>query len=269
MSSINDAQMLAVREGWITEPVIPCLYVSAGTDTHPFALLHPTFLARQGAGHLEAPNFLVYIDSGTPRPDQDPSLSFEDDRTRIETLSHRTVDLAGYRAELLHVSMTSDELGSSSVAVLRARMKNDQLAEIAEAEGWSPPWFIGVCDGCGAFGGNHRCENALNDPSTSIPVRLGVRYWVTDHLPASDAETTRSGGRDNLVNGQIVSSREPGVDIRLRQVAFLSTDWRSRVADAIRLYGGARIFEHLPSNSDASTKALSASSGGFDVGDDR
>src|SRR5437868_5445395 len=119
MSSIHDAEMLAVREGWISQTVVPCLYVSAGTDTHPFALLHPNFLARQGAGHLNAPSFLVYIDSGTPRDDEDSSLSFEDDRTKIETVNHQTVDLAGHRAELLHVSMASDQLGTSSFAVLR------------------------------------------------------------------------------------------------------------------------------------------------------
>lgn len=52
MASISDAQQLAVREGWISDPVVPGLYVSAGGDTQPLPLLHPEFLTKQGAPDL-------------------------------------------------------------------------------------------------------------------------------------------------------------------------------------------------------------------------
>ena len=134
-------------------------------------------------------------------------------------------------------------------------MTNDEFADLALSEGWTPQWFIGVCDGCGAFGGNHRCECDL-EPTHSIPLRLGARYWVTDHLHRADVQGTREGGERDLVNGQLVRSRDSAFPVGLRQVVFLSTGWRSRVADTIRLWGGARVFEVEPLGGDGSPDAM-------------
>jgi hypothetical protein len=241
MATISDMHALAIREGWIEPSEASALYVSAGADTKPMALLHPDFLARQGASSVKAPSFFVYVDQDRPASPDD-QISFEDERTKIETTTSLPQDLEGHQADLLRVSLASDVLSERDVVILRVRMLNEDFAQFALAEGWSADWFIGVCDGCGAFGGNSRCENALVDPNESIPLRLGSRWWVTDHLPGSDAPTTRSGGATDLANDQAVRPKDLAFDLSLRQIAFLSTDWRSNVADTTRLYGGARVF---------------------------
>jgi hypothetical protein len=183
------------------------------------------------------------------QPGEDPSLSFEDGRTRIETLETHALDLHGYRAYLLRVRFQSDELQTRDSAVLRVRATNDEFVGAALAEGWRPHLFIGMNDGCcPGWGGNDRCENQLEDPTISIPLRLGACWWISDHFPGS----TASGG-DDPQNGDVIRSANPDFPVCLRQLAFLSTDWRSKVPDGYegRLRGGARLFEiprpkHLP-----------------------
>ena len=264
MTSISSALTIATEEGWVSEPLVPALYVSAGGDTKPFTLLHPEFLAKQADGRLDARNAFVFVDAGRPGNGENNGLAYHDGRTKITTVREETVEVANGTGSLLFVSIESDQMASRQVVVLRLRMTNEEFAQTALAEGWSPEWFIGVCDGCGAFGGNSRCESDL-EPEHSIPLRLGVRYWVTDHLPRADVQGTREGGEEDLVDGQLVRSRDASFPIGLRQVAFLSTHWRSNVADTIRLWGGARVFEaeriETDGLSDAQNAPLTATPG--------
>jgi hypothetical protein len=263
--TIQAAVDVAVKEGWIEEPVVPALYVSAGGDTNPFILLHPDFLSGQAEAQIEAPNFFVYVDAERPGNGENAGLRFEDDRTTIQTEAELPSNLGDAEGSLLRVSIKSDRMTERQVAVLRLRMTNEEFAQAALKEGWSPEWFVGVCDGCGAFGGNTRCECDL-EPEHSIPLRLNARYWVTDHLPRGDVRGTREGGEEDLVNGQLVRSRDETFPIGLRQVAFLSTGWRSRVADTIRLWGGPRVFESEPLVQDTPSDALGAPLGPSEEG---
>ena len=192
---IATVEQAARRLGWIEGKPVRALYVSAGADTQPFSLLHPDFLAKQTGKTLPAPTFFIYVDQDEPQPQADPRLSFSDERTQIETVSHER--LAGsLPADLLRVRLASDQLSEREVTVARLRMLNEDFATLAWEERWQSQWFIGVCDGCGGFGGNTRCENDITDPERSIPLRLGARWWVTDHVPGSDAPTTRVRARE-------------------------------------------------------------------------
>lgn len=94
-----------------------------------------------------------------------------------------------------------------------------------------PEWFIGICDGCAGWGGNSRCENDTEDISASIPIRLNIRYWVTDHFNRDHPPLPLEGDPDPfsmpLPNGST-----------LRQVAFISNHWRSSNSRY-----GSRVFE--------------------------
>ena len=223
--------------------MISALYVSSGTDTKAITFTHPQFLARQIGAEVEPPKFFVYVDK-----DVDPGsgeLSFDDGRTIIRTIEQEPFDVHGFPGQLARVRMESPELDSGTAAdlrgdvgLLRVQADNEAFALAALEEEWSPSCFIGVCDGCGAFGGNTRCENQVLNLETSIPVRLRTPWWVTDHLPGSTAH-----GGDDPANGDEVNSTEPEFPARLRQRAFMSTNWRSRVSENIRLHGGARLFD--------------------------
>lgn len=133
----------------------------------------------------------------------------------------------------------SARYGLRSLTVLRAKATNRRLPRHAVSEPWKPDLFIGMNDGCGAFGRNGTCENQMTGAEDSIPVRVGATWWVTDHLPGSTAEA----GSDPK-DGEVVSSKGREFPVDLRQVGFLSTKWRSLTRH--RLYGGARIFEIVP-----------------------
>ena len=102
-------------------------------------------------------------------------------------------------------------------------------------------------------------ENSVLDPDESIPLRLGVRYWVTDHLPGTNAPGSREGGADDLVNDQYLRPHDPRSELRLRQIAFLTSGWRSCLPNALRMYGGARLFEAMKPRQENASEALSAS----------
>jgi hypothetical protein len=120
------------------------------------------------------------------------------------------------------------------VAVIRLKMRNEDFAEAAISESWSPDWFIGVCDGCAGFGRNDRCENETENVSLSIPLRLATRFWVTDHFSPDEVNA-------------LLRSRDPsdprtlGDGSLLRQRVFLSEDW-----DSSNHRNGTRIFEVSP-----------------------
>lgn len=243
--SISDVEDHVLREDWIEMPLVPGLYISAGQDTRPMSLLHPEFLDRQGGGKAVAPNFLVYVDKGPLT-----GLYFKDERTEIVGTGHHLVQFMRAPGLLLRMSMKSHQFEPRNVAVLKLQMTNDEFAASALTEGWHPDWLISVCDGCGMGGGNQKngsfwCDNHIRDTKTSIPLQLGARYWVTDHIFGMEGgcKPHRSGGRDDLADGDAVLSANPDQDIRLRQLCFLSTSWRSRSLGNLRLYGGARVFE--------------------------
>ena len=227
--------------------MVPALYASARTDTQPFTLLHPDRLREQGAD-VAAPNLFVYSDLDVPNEEGDASLSFSDDRTQIETADQVAVTVGDLPAHLLAVSLNSSELSDRTVAVLRIKTPNRSLAEAAEAEGWRPPWFVGICDGCGGFGGNAICENSFLDfdhpaPLEPIPLRLGCRYWVSDHFFGSDALKHREGGEEDLPDGGLVTPSDPRFEVGLRQIVRIGAGWRSKCRNDDRTFGGARLFE--------------------------
>jgi hypothetical protein len=65
---------------------VTALYVSSGSDTKPFAFLHPMFLTERGLIEVPAPTCYVFADKGVKAD----ALGFEDARTRITTLTHST-----------------------------------------------------------------------------------------------------------------------------------------------------------------------------------
>lgn len=240
--SLNEVERLIEARGWLEGPLTRALYASAGNDAKPMTFLHPAFLERQGATEIPAPSFLVYVDQRAPSSRERVPISFDDERTKIETTETIPIRVGTGRAYLLRCEFHSRELGARTVAILRVRSTNDQFLRLASREGWSPETFVGICDGCGGFGGNDHCENNF-DPESSLPLKLGARWWVSDHFdrPLADLDP-----QDGATFGD-PAGEHPAT---MTQVAFLSTLWRSKVNDQRRLRGGARIFsiEHgMPS----------------------
>ncbi len=179
---IRRAQLVAEDEGWIPQCSLACLYVSAGGDTRPLTYLRHEVLTDAVVSDWIIPEFFVFVDRDLPGSDGDMDLYFDDGRTRVQTVEQRPVESASWeRAALLRVVVTSDRFPIRECAVLRIRSDTEGFCQDALAEDWSPDWFIGICDGC-AFGGNDRCENELDRIEQSIPLRLRVRFWLTDHL---------------------------------------------------------------------------------------
>lgn len=236
---IADAGRDALKSGWVPEGFTSALYVSAGTDTKAPVYLRNERFESEVAADITAPDFFVYVDQRHPLRLGRPELSHRDDRTQVETVDKipfRSLDVRGH---MVLLKITSDRHPDRQVVVLRLRMKNEDFALAALAEGWSPEWFIGVCDGCAGWGGNTRCENEVRDASSSIPIRLGVRYWVTDHLNCIDVPLPSEGE-----TGEFITNLPNGS--ALRQVAFLSNDWSSS-----NFRYGSRIFEVMEDASGA------------------
>jgi hypothetical protein len=212
--------------------------MSGGDDLRPVTFTHGDFLSRQAGKPLESPRFFVYVHPALP--DGDPDMGFEDDgRTAIRTLERDALQVHQFPAHLLSVEFRSRELPTRRVAILRVRAEPQQFVGAAESEGWEPNIFIGTEDGCGGFGANRgHCFNRLADAESSIPLRLNAVWWIADHFPNS----TAAGGADPQ-DGGVIQSQDPDFPVTLKQLAFLSTKWRSRVSDQVRLHGGARLFE--------------------------
>lgn len=214
----NAAPIARVREkavglGWIPSSAADCLYVSAGSDTRPLTYLRPEVLGEMDLVGHAFPQFFVLIDKAYELEKEGGRLDFRDRRTEIEALEHFDTELAGAPALLSRVLVSSDRFDDRHVVVLQVEATNEGFAGIALSERWSPTWFVGVRDGC-AFGGNSRCENETRSIPRSIPLRLGVRYWLTDHL---------TGIR--LLDGDRQRLRRPGLSLplpeggRLRELA--------------------------------------------------
>ena len=173
---IRTLQQQVEDAGWITNESVACLYVSAGTDTRPFTYLRPGVIPGDVVAEESLPRFFVFVDMAEPGREE-VALSFEDDRSRIETIDHHALGRGPWEfASLLRVRIGSDLYPNREYAVLRIRGGNEEITQEALAEGWAPDWFIGVRDGCGG------CFNIIDSPEQSIPVRLGVSFWLTNDL---------------------------------------------------------------------------------------
>jgi hypothetical protein len=235
---LADAAREAQRRGWISSGFRSALYASAGQCTKAPVYLRPEVLTERGLTDVRVPEFMVYADKDQPFDSQSFALSFDDDdRTMVETVEVVPIASFGVPARLLRVHVASDRFPDRQVAVLRLKIENEDLAILAIAEDWSPEWFIGICDGCAGYGGNmecdgaSHCENEIEDYGVSIPLRLGVRYWVTDHFSSS-------AGRFGLPSEEPEGTLDLPSGARLRQVAFLTSHWDSSNFDC-----GSRIFE--------------------------
>lgn len=236
---LADVERMVDDSGALDGPLMSDLYLSSGDDTKPLTLLHPDHLAKQGADRLYSPNLWIYVDKGDPWP-WNVELSYVDERTRIASGEVRELTVAGLPARLQEMTVESDVLSPRRSFILRIKGENEAL--IGAMGGWQPNWVVSVCDGCTGFGGNDRCESDLGDHRSAIRSRLSPSFWVTDHVPGSDAPPSRSGGEDDLVNGGAVLPLDESVDLRLEQICFVSTDWRSNTPGDVRLWGGARVF---------------------------
>lgn len=233
--ALVEAERLVMERGWIAVPLSRAFYASAGRDTRPLTLLHPSFLEAQGAAQVPPPNFFVFVDYQSPGDEDRVPLVFDDVATQITTSEVLPVRIGAHPARLLRCRLESEILGNRDFAVLRIRAKNEQLLSVAESEQWSPEIFIAVNDGCTGFGGNHRCENSFN-PDWSLPIRLNPRFWVTDHFadPALNDQ--------DPADGEVITATAGSYAVALTQVAFLSVLWRTQKFGHQRLRGGARIF---------------------------
>lgn len=229
--TLADATEYAVSRGWVSADPVAALYVSAGADTKAPVYLRNERIRPVCGEEIEAPQFFVYVDKGSVLSRLGVELTHDDEHTQVETIETVRCRAVGHVGHLLHVRVTSDRYPRRNVAVLRIRMENETFGRAALAEGWSPDWFIGICDGCAGFGGNWRCENEIRDLSASIPIRLKARYWVADHFNCCQIdlppETHVPHLRLPLPNGTV-----------LRQMALISRHWRSSNSDQ-----GSRIFE--------------------------
>lgn len=173
---IRTLQHQAEEAGWIPGGSVAALYVSAGADTRPLAYLRPEVIPEEVTSGESLPRFFVFVDLIEPSAEE-PLLGFEDDRSRIKTIEHQPVETERWDfASLLRVNVQSDSYPDREYAVLRIRGDNEAICQDALAEGWAPEWFIGVRDGCGG------CFNIIDSAEDSIPLRLGVSFWLTNDL---------------------------------------------------------------------------------------
>ncbi len=189
-SRISDARSYAEESGWIDGSGADLFYVSSGNDSRPLFALSAIRLAEFGIDPDKAPSFFVYVDHSHPERASEPNLRDpEHEAVEIHLEESEEVQIAGFPAFLLFLTVASSSEDSRRVAVLRIKAGNEEVGNLAEAEGWSPAWFVGICDGCNGFGHQaedrrfgYRCENQVAEGFHSIPLNLRVRYWLTDHI---------------------------------------------------------------------------------------
>jgi hypothetical protein len=195
-SRISDVRSYAEESGWIDGSGADLFYVSSGNDSRPLFSLSGTGLAQFGIDADKAPSFFVYVDHSHPERASEPNLRDpEHESVEIHLEESEEVQIAGFPAFLLFLTVASSSEDSRRVAVLRIKTGNEEVGNLAEAEGWSPAWFVGICDGCNGYGGqiedprlrgedglHMRCENQVAEGFHSIPLNLKVKYWLTDHL---------------------------------------------------------------------------------------
>jgi hypothetical protein len=208
-SRISNVRAYAEESGWIDGSGTDLLYVSSGNDPRPLFALAAEGLGKCGIEASDTPTFFVYVDHSHPERSSEPNLRDpEPDSEEIHLEESEEVQVAGFPAHLLFLTLSPEVGDDRRVAVLRIKANNEEVGNLAEAEGWVPRWFVGICDGCNGYGGqiedprlrgedglHLRCENQVAEGFHSIPLNLGVRYWLTDHLrsgtqPLEVSETT-------------------------------------------------------------------------------
>jgi hypothetical protein len=234
MSTITELARRTLGRDWINTPAITALCACPSTDLRPISFLQAGFLAQQLGREVERPRFFVYADE-QPQVERG-DVAFEDDHTKISVFGADEVWVQDHPADLIGLRFSSRTLPTTTTAILRVHLPFDDLVSLAAEEGWQPHIFLGVQDSCGAFGTRQgRCINDLSQGEKSAPLRLRPAWYVADHLPGSSA-----GGGADPQDGDVV--KWPGSPVALKQMAFLSSAFRSRVSDKVRLRGGARLF---------------------------
>jgi hypothetical protein len=240
MGSMNALVEQVTRLSWIDGPITTALYPSSASDTYPITLTHPAFLAKKGLSGVPAPNLFVYVDR-KPQfgpPGANPRCLFEDSRTRI--LLH-SAQSGPDGIQVLGLSAESHRLPTRRVVIAFLQRENQEVAEMAYLDQWVPDVFIGVCDGCGGFGGNDRslCVNRLSTHglTRSRPQQTPIpRWWITDHFV--DHDQTSLPVKDGYV-----TSTEDGFPYRFKALARLSEQWGGYRNWSL---GGTWLFEVQP-----------------------
>jgi hypothetical protein len=219
-----------------TAPGPVALYLSAGTDTRPFVMLHPAFLASRFVADAPAPAVFVYVDR---QPAERHPLDWHDGRTSVREsicesrprVTVGVVDVASERPDYRR-----------RLGLVRLHARNQEAVGWMRAENWLPDIALTVRDGCRGWGGQDcsRCEARLRGgggllASLAGPERL--RWWVTDHV-----NNIKDPAAIPLRDGDEITPTDERLDFVLRRRAKLSEDWGWRV-DCVQ---GATLFEVLP-----------------------
>ncbi len=205
------------------------VYASAGADTRPLVHLSSNGLAERASGGCDAlglslpaaPAMHVMVDLYV---EHTSPLEFKDDVTRVSTLhGPEPVTLEGMSGSLSQIRFESDCDGwkPADAWVLRLQASNEDLFRHLAESGAVPSMFIGVTDGCGAFGGlSSKCVNHLDFPLSTVlcdSSRIPA-WWVTDHF----ADSTPKKG---IECGTVVSSINAGYPVEFVAVANFSSEW--------------------------------------------
>lgn len=205
---------------------ITAFYPSAGYDTAPFMFLHDAFRRHRGAWGPPTPDLYVYVDMMGPSELERSSLTFQERRRGnalvVETVSSRALSIEGNSSSLLSVAFHSDvEDEERNYAVLRIRCENRTALEMCVRATWSPDVYVGVCDGCGAYGLNYRCENTLLPDKYGRPPFLMFqetpRWWVTDHFRPRTLW-------HRYASGDLIPV-PPSFPFTIQKIALLSSRW--------------------------------------------
>ncbi|MFH0826170.1 MAG: hypothetical protein V2B18_25745, partial [Pseudomonadota bacterium] len=229
-------------KSYLTEPVSVAVYPCAGMDTMPFTFTHPEVYKHRRVSAVPSPNVFVYIDKEDPFDRDDPTLTLNDGRTRIETKAAGRIKVdnrRGYQFDIIWQSLDSPDwmtVRERHLMVLYVIADWRWFAVHQHNVGWVPDTFIGVCDGC-SFGGNPECVNPLTThglPHFVLRDTPVSKYYITDHF-----KNAKPVG--NLRDGDSIYSMDDRFPYRFKKLALLGSDWG--------LYGragemrGATLFE--------------------------
>jgi len=194
---------------------VSALYASAGTDTRPITFTHPEFFQHHGI-EAPSPEFFVYVDRGAT-----PPLSFDDAHTTITPDEVQDFEVGTLPARAFAATFRSDQYSDRTVHVVQLTGENEVVSAMMYRDRWVPDFFIGVADGCHAFGGNKHCVNDLRlhgaDAATVAHAAL-PRWWITDHFNSADIPNP-------LPAGGVVGSTDEAFPVQFRKVALLSAQW--------------------------------------------
>ncbi len=247
--SLSEVEARLSNTDLLGEGFVSALYVSAGRDTKPLTFLHSEHLERKSGRKLLGPDFFIYVDANSIETGIAESLSFEDDEnaTQIRATDLGQADLGDTQGRLLSIKWKSGLYSPRDYVIWVLSCSNDWFTRFALGEGWRPTWFIGVGDACpwqvgdtGEYG--QPCVNSLRDTSVSIPIQLGTKFWVTDHVVEARLNGEKLLGGEDPVNGDILISEDPTSGATLTQVGALSGLFECETTPG-RFKGGARVFE--------------------------